>query len=857
MLEKPLLHLPLNQHTDQKMLADTSGNNNTATLIGNTQLLPDEIFGACLLFDGAGDFVDCGNGFSPNPSPWSASIWFNAAQLNGENMLYNKESLFEAAIRDGYFMYAWQPYFNWEGGLSFPVIANKWYHATVVYDGQNQYVYQDGKEVFRRQQTGNIGTNTQKLLLGARGDTNPNTYFKGKLAQFRMYNRALQPSEIQQIILEDQTAMATFRQSHPISFNLLDEQDQSVLYIDEDLAGHSLNVRIENTGRQHLQLAATPHSEASEHIHHFALNFRAGTLLEDSLDKIKLAEGSRWQMKLVKQPDRSVKIYLLATTPFKIEVGAVHTISFIGFRAEGYQGTRGTRVELTYQNMGYENSPNFIQGQRLTHLNIINHKGRKNIPLHTGFHGSNIILNDAVDDNSGSVNSLRLHLTNGLRPNSSNPAKSNITLKGKNAEKPTKFILSFDGQADGEHKDWALGTKSQVANIEIRPVAGNILGGQSVSWSPAFGKPGDTFQLDQDVVLQAGATLEFNITNIKSSSPAGYTNLYLHYENIPGYWDGQFVEVVEKSPLIYRTNSAGFEQVGIGTTDPQALLDVNGDARVKKLTVEGDLWLKSTNTVYVEHSVPTWYPINAKLFEFKPNYKGDQFRGQFHIYGPSAYDGNYLYPALTIAGNYGAGGQIGINKKEPEATLHVGGDLKVDGTLNAPGIPSAVSVNSIKSGDGKTIQVNNLDINSHYLYMLIVKLHNPNPVNFDYKIYFNNDRNEANYLSVYTQQFGGENRVYNKHSASFANAGSTAFHTFTIYVTKSSSGRVVAYGQGGFETPGTDVPWGFQIWHFYLTYTGTGNVTSLMLSAGESPQNVNNANMRMGESSEVRVMKWF
>ncbi len=855
--ENLVLHLPLNQHTDEKVTPDTSGNNLTAQLMGNAQLVPDDTFGACISLDGTNSYIDCGKVYTSVPG-CTVSIWFKPIKITGnEFVLFGKETAFKAIIVNRFFTFTWQLQNERYGGLSLE--PGRWYHVAITYDGRTHCLFHNGIKIFEEVYNPPMVFLNQdnKLLLGASGKDSHFYFYNGKIAQFRLYNQILTSVDIQQIMQEDQTAMATFRQSHPIAFNLLNNQEESVLYIDEDPAGHSLDLNLENTSRQHIQLAATPQTEASEQMHHFTLHFRPGTLLEDSLNKIRLSEGSKWQMKLVKQPDRSVKIYLLATQPPKIEAGATHTIRFTGFRAAGDQGSRGTRIELRYQNMAYEGSSNFIRGQRLAHINIVNHQGKKNIPLHTGFHGSNIILNDAVDDNSGSKNTLILHLTNGLKPDLLNSLKSSIILKGKAAVKPTKFIISFDGKADGEHKDWALGTKSQVAAIQIQPAPIKLSDNKSINWTPAVGKPGDTFQLDQDFVMQAGATLEFNITNIKSSSPAGHTNLYLYYENIPGYWEGQFVEVIEKSPLIYRTNNAGFEQVGIGTTDPQALLDVNGDTRVKKLTIEGDLWLKSSNTVYVEHSVPNWYPQNAKLFEFKPNYKGDQYRGQMHIYAPSAYDGNYAYPALTIAGNYGAGGQIGINKTEPDATLHVGGSLKVDGVFNAPGIPSALFPNPIKSADGKTIQINNLDINAHYMYMIVVKLHNPNPVNFDYKLYFNNDKNDANYFTVYTQQFGGENRVYNKRAASFANAGSTAFHAFTIYVTKSSSGRIVAYGQGGFETPGTDAVWGFQIWHFYLTYTGTGNVTSLTLSAGENPQNVNNPNMKIGESSEVRIMKWF
>lgn len=786
-----LIYLKLNQHSTDKKTPDTSGNGHTSTFVGNTQLETDKTFGTCTGFDGNGDCIDCGNGFSPNINTWTVSIWFNASEIDKERIIYNKEDLFEAAVKDGFFQYAWQPHWHWDGEESFPVEAGKWYHATVVYDGKSQKVYKNGVKVYERAQTGNIPSNANKLLLAARGHTNPHAYFAGKLAHFRIYDqalsigeinevrakdaaglfahfsldehtednrvidnvgkhigqlkgntmlvpdetfgavlsfdgsgdfieipdspdlrlegdmavscwvyieksiddwvriigkgnsgrrnyglwyhptsnqwlfqqktpaggwqqaytssgsqwpvqlnrwyhvvgvkdgsegilylngekiqtygnfgpavtsndpltigfagyhsahtgkiaqariygRAISEEEIQQIMDEDRTALATFHQTHPLEFKLLDEHNQAVLYIDENPQGHQMHVTIENTSKQAIQFAATVQHEANEHIHNFALKFRPGTLSEDSLDKIKIVDNPRWRVKTIKAPNGEVSIYLLATHTPKIAAGESETITLSNFKADGTHGTRGTRVEFFYQHMAYDGTTHFLKGERLTHLNIVNHSGKKNIPLHVGFVGGNRILNDAVDDDSGTENRLELRINNALKLDPANPQRSNITLKGKNSDSPTKFILSFDVQNDNDDTYWALGTKSQVANIEIRP---KVLEGQSFSWTPAVGKPGDTFMLDQDVTLEAGTVLAFSIDNIKSSLPSGHTNLYIHYENIPGYWDGQFVEVVEKSPLIYHTNpSNNFESVGIGTAAPKAKLDVNGAAHVQ------------------------------------------------------------------------------------------------------------------------------------------------------------------------------------------------------------------------------------------------------------------------------------
>ncbi len=681
--ENLILHLPLDQHTEQNTIPDAAGSSLTGAIKGNTQLIPDETFGACLSFNGTQDVVEVPDNEALRfTGDMALSAWFYlteqvndwvrvAGKGDGEARNYGiwyhpvaNQWLFQQRDAGGNYLQA-------HGNSGQPTVnLNKWHHLLGVREGDSCHLYVDGEKIASASGLGTPVTSDDPFLIGYAGYHSPHP---GRIAQVRLYDRALSQEEILEIRQEDQTAMATFRQSHPLEFKLLEGQGQAVLYIDESPAGHQLHLNVRNTSREGIQLAGVVHTEPSEGLHHLALHFRPGTLLESSLDNIKISSDPAWRMKSVKQGDGSVIFYLLATHAPKLEAGGTHTISFTGFRAEPAHGSRGTRAELFYQNMAYEGTTAQIRGQRLTHLNIVNHLGKKSIPLHLGFFGSDTILNDAVDDNSGSANSLKLRISNALKADPENPSRPSITLKGKNAERPTKFIISFDVQQDNESIDWALCTKSQAANIEIRPAEGRVPGGQMASWAPGVGKAGDTFLLEDDVTLQAGAVLEFHITNIKSSMPAGHTNLYLHYENIPGYWDGQFVEVIEKSPLIYRSNVQGFEQVGIGTADPQAKLDVNGDIKAKGLTIDGEIWLKPENVIYVDRHVPNsasnWVKGNEKLIEFTSNYKEDPFRGQVHLYAPSAYYTNV--PALTLAGNYGPGGVVGIGEPAPEAKLHI------------------------------------------------------------------------------------------------------------------------------------------------------------------------------------------
>ncbi|MCK4781553.1 prepilin-type N-terminal cleavage/methylation domain-containing protein [Candidatus Parcubacteria bacterium] len=181
---------------------DTSGYENHATVHGTTPV--DGIVRGALSFNGTSDHIDCGNNESlcSNDNSWTIEAWFNWGGKSGENIIYNKENLYEARVNNGYFQYAWQPHWHWDGGTDFSVDSNKWHHAVVVYDKSSQYVYKDGELVYTRPQEGNIGNNTNKLLIGARGHTSPRNYFDGAIDEVRIYNRALTTAEIQKYYAE-------------------------------------------------------------------------------------------------------------------------------------------------------------------------------------------------------------------------------------------------------------------------------------------------------------------------------------------------------------------------------------------------------------------------------------------------------------------------------------------------------------------------------------------------------------------------------------------------------------------------------------------------------------------------------
>ncbi|PQJ29840.1 PLAT/LH2 domain-containing protein [Rubritalea profundi] len=94
---------------------------------------------------------------------------------------------------------------------------------------------------------------------------------------------------------------------------------------------------------------------------------------------------------------------------------------------------------------------------------------------------------------------------------------------------------------------------------------------ENPQWKPELSLQGErlswhfTYTGDADYGLGPGESITLKLSELKSSSPTGYANLYLHYEDIPGYWDGHYTCLIEKTPLVYRQGKVGHGDVGIGT----------------------------------------------------------------------------------------------------------------------------------------------------------------------------------------------------------------------------------------------------------------------------------------------------
>jgi microcystin-dependent protein len=575
---------------------------------GSPQVVSDEHFGSCFIFDGRQDYIEIPNSedinFATNQD-FTVASWIKIAKeqpfkTNGDNDIIEKwdgsggypyvirycrdEKKILAARYDG----SNHPSVTTTTELN----SEQFYHIAFVKEGNQLRLYLDGREESSTDDTTQSTTqNNSPLYLARRGGGSEYAnYFKGAIANLRIYKKALSPEEIKEDMNNDLTAIAAFNLAYPLDFNLYEGDNQeSVIFIENDTKGEELVLEIKNNTEQGITLPAKS-GAVSQNNYHFELRFRPDTLSPKSLQQLTLNPQSNWSMSSpVTQADGIVSLYFL-TTNATLSANEVVTLTFQNVSASAAGGARTTRVEFLCPEFTY-------QGETLTNyyrektLSVIDHRGKKNIPLHVSFVGSNRILNDGT-----TTNKLTLRIVNVLKD------KSIPLIPDSKGDQASKFIISFDVQEANQNKDWALGTTSQVQGIGIQGKDFRLMARHIEEWKIVKETQGEsptwtiTNQNEENVELRQEQGIELTINNIISSLPSGQTNLYIRYENIPGYWDGTFICTIEKSPIIYDNQG----NVGIGISDPGKFkLNVQGG----DINVSGTIYRGGNPLIYENYEI--------------------------------------------------------------------------------------------------------------------------------------------------------------------------------------------------------------------------------------------------------------
>lgn len=148
-----------------------------------------------LMFDGVDDHVVVSH--NPNLN-FSGSIsiesWFKLLDFspNNYNHILDKDSSYGISIYQGK-LCGFISSVGWTCA-SEALDLNKWYHATLTYDGEIKKIYLNGVKVVERTKEGGIAHNTYNLSFGSRQDGS--LAFNGIIDTVRLYNRALTASEV-------------------------------------------------------------------------------------------------------------------------------------------------------------------------------------------------------------------------------------------------------------------------------------------------------------------------------------------------------------------------------------------------------------------------------------------------------------------------------------------------------------------------------------------------------------------------------------------------------------------------------------------------------------------------------------
>jgi hypothetical protein len=181
---------------------DSSGYGNDGALNGNPQWVFGYLGGA-LEFDGADDYVDCGNDPSLDLTTWTITFWLKATQnknysgfvIKGLDAAENYEVLGFAdgsvhmpiTFRDGT-----RTFVNTAAGA---IVVGEWAHFAYSYSSATgRRFYKDGSLIFSDAPTGTPQSSTDPLTIG--NERPLSRFTNGIMDDVRIYNRALKDAEI-------------------------------------------------------------------------------------------------------------------------------------------------------------------------------------------------------------------------------------------------------------------------------------------------------------------------------------------------------------------------------------------------------------------------------------------------------------------------------------------------------------------------------------------------------------------------------------------------------------------------------------------------------------------------------------
>ena len=605
---------------NKKIVTDASGKNRHGELKGDPVLVTDNKFGKVLQLDGVNDYVAVPGALTS--TNFTLSLWMKGALAA---TILNDQS----------------------------ISANEWrfYAWTGIKGGKEGGIYQNG--IFKSVAIQEHTTSLAKLPI-AGNNQQPSAFLAGQIAHIRSFDKVLTPEEVKSVMRADEVAEETFRRTHPLAFELLNDHQQSVLTLDG--SARNLDMVVRNTSARTIEweTGTAPASAANHHLH---LQIRPGTLSTNVV--IATTDTANWNLAPVKEKNGVINVYLLRKTALSLATQQETSIALTGFLPDATQGTRGSQLQFVYQKMHYNGDANStLKGSRQGHLLVSNRKTAVT-PFEAVIANSNHILND------GSTNDayqLKIRL------------KEALTIKKGNNEgdaTASRFILSFPE----ESQLFALATKAQVANINITTtdnkweIPKNTQGTQT-EWILYY-------KGDNDLKLDKGAVLNLTIGGIVTTKPTGSTYLNIRHVNIPAFGDYTLTVPLKKTPLMF----GGTEQksVGIGTNAPSGQLNVYKSGGATTVVLGNP---QASTGGFASLTLGTKGDKDASAYLQAVDKSGTSFGSLLlNLDGGNVGIGTSSpSQKLHVEGTSYLNGNVGIGTSSPTASLDVKGSLHLNGS---------------------------------------------------------------------------------------------------------------------------------------------------------------------------------
>jgi hypothetical protein len=181
---------------------DLSGKGNNGTLVNGPTFSPTN--GGSIVFDGTNDYISFPNNTNLDSQAITMESWSNPGEVFQNGFLFEKGAVNTQYSNffngDGTFYFRTMGLSNQDLTFYIPsyISVNTWNHIVCTYGSGVKTIYINGSQVAQSTGvTGTISTDTTGLFIGAYG---PGTgyFLNGKIAESRVYNKALTASEVQQ-----------------------------------------------------------------------------------------------------------------------------------------------------------------------------------------------------------------------------------------------------------------------------------------------------------------------------------------------------------------------------------------------------------------------------------------------------------------------------------------------------------------------------------------------------------------------------------------------------------------------------------------------------------------------------------